>query len=182
MLRLRPVAPLQCVRRHISWDKLSNKTITRLESDIELGDCEFKGRLINRNPRNLEQASLEYKPTGFWFEKSPPTDWNTVALERSSDHLVAYLKNWSGKQLICASTSEPQLKKYFRSPNSRQAAILLGKVLSRRCLQSGYIYAGIDNSIDADAPRSQAFLDAIVSEGVILEEPPEIQPRSNSDV
>ena len=182
LLRIGRLAQTFCARRHISWDKLSNKKITRLESDIELDDAIVKSRLINRNPRNLEQASIEHKPTGFWLDKNPTSDWNVIVLEQSNGHLLAYLRTWSGKKLVTASTKEPQLTRYFRNPDTRQAAILLAKVLSRRCLQSGYLCAGIDGDLEGQAPKMRAFLDSLVAAGFALEEPKEIEPRSNTDV
>jgi len=180
----KPLGATYCYlsRRYISWDKLSNKKITRLQSEIELEDPEFKSRLVNRNPRNLEQSFLEQKPSGFWFEKSPATDWNVIGLEQSGDYLTAYLRHWSGRTIIYASTKETQLKKYCVNPGSTQAATLLGKVLSRRCLQSGYLYAGVDPKISQDAPKISVFLESISKEGFVLEEPQQIEPRSNTDI
>lgn len=169
-------------QRYIRIERLSNKKVTRIESDVELEDCEFRARLVNRNPRNLEQSRIENKPGGFWFDKCPPTHWNRITLEQSSNHTSAHLEHWSGKRLISASTNEPQLVKYFRNPDTRQAAVLLGRVISRRCQQAGYLFVDVDSSLDSDAPRIKAFLDSVVSEGLVLSEPPAIEPHSNTDI
>lgn len=182
MMRLRPLGSYLKLVRQINIDKLSNKRITRLESDIELDDCEFKSRLINRNPRNLEQLSFEKKPTGYWMDRAPRTEWNRLVFEQAGGHLHAYLKHWSGKKILEASTSEPQLAKYFRSPSTVQAAAILGQIISRRCLQSGYLYAGVQEDEESKSPKRKAFYDAVTSNGFVLEEPPEIEPRSATDL
>lgn len=168
--------------RLINYEKLSNKRITRLESDIELDDCKlYKSRLLNRNPRNLEQLSFEKKPEGFWFEKTAPMHWNKLVFEQKGRFLDAYLQHWSGKKLVEASTGEEQLQKYFNSPTTSQAAVILGEVISRRCLQSGHLYAGVDDE-EVESSKSKGFYEAVKKNGMTLKEPPEITPRSISDV
>lgn len=171
-------------RRFISLDKLSNKRITRLETDIELGDCEqFKGRLINRNPRNLEQMAFGVKPKGFWLEKSPPQNRNKLVFEQSGRQLVAYLQHWSGRKIVEASTKEPKLQKYFRNPNTVQAATIIAQVIARRCLQSGYLTAGFDDyEAEGVGQKTKVFFDTVAANGVTLNESPEIQTRSVTDL
>ena len=162
---------------------IDNKKITRLESDVELADCEFKGRLINRNPRNLEQLSFEAKPEGFWLDESPPSEWNKLIFVQEDRHLSTFLKHWSGRNLVEASTKEPQLLKYFRNTNTIQAATILGQVMSRRCLQSGYLCVGAEGFGDeSQGIKLKAFFDAIVVNGLELREPPEIKSRRVTDL
>lgn len=169
--------------RTININKLSNKRITRLESMIELEDEYLHSRLINRNPRSLEQISFDKKPMGFWLDKSPPTDWNMISFEQNANHLHAYLRHWSGQIILTTSTSEPQLQKYFKSTGTVQAATILGQILARRCLQSGYLYAGVESyGDDSRGMKRKAFFEAVMSSGVVLEEPPEIQPRTATDL
>ena len=183
LLKLRPIGLHIKLARQINIDKLSNKKITRLESDVEIDDCEFKSRLINRNPRNLEQLSFEKKPTGFWLDKSPRAEWNKLVFEQVGGHLHAYLEHWSGKKILEASTSEPQLTKYFKSTNTVQSATILGQIISTRCLQSGYLYAGVEEtSAESRGIKMKAFYDAVQSSGFVLEEPPEIEPRLVTDL
>lgn len=183
LLRLRPSNCDGKLARLISFDKLSNKRITRLESEIELEDEGNNSRLINRNPRNLEQMSFEKKPTGFWLDKSPPSDWNMIVFEQDEGHLRGYLRHWSGQKILEASTSEPQLKKYFKSTSTVQAATTLGQILARRCLQSGYLCAGVEEyEDDTKGVKRKAFFEAVKSNGIALEEPPEIQPRTATDL
>lgn len=170
--------------RQINLDKLSNKRITRLESDIELEDSQFKSRLYNRNPRNLEQLSFDAKPKGFWLEKSPPSSWNKLVFEQSGRHLYSYLLHWSGKKLIESSTREPRLAKYFKSSSTTQAATVLAQVMARRCLQSGYLYVGVDDRTQNDQLniKTKVFFETIESNGLALQEPQEIVPRSAIDL
>lgn len=170
--------------RHINLDKLSNKRITRVESDIELDDENYKNRLINRNPRNLEQLSLEKKPSGFWLDVSPPMFWNKLVFEQSGRYLNTYLLHWSGKKLVESSTREPRLSNHFKNPNTSQAAIILAQVMSRRCLQSGYLSVGVDDfkTDDTTGLKRKIFFETIESGGMVLEETPEIVPRTRSDL
>lgn len=169
--------------RHINMDKLTNKRITRIEADTEIDDENYNNNLINRNPRNLEQLSLEKKPEGFWLEKSPPMTWNKLVLEQSGRYLNTYLLHWSGKKLIESSTSEPKLSKYFKNPHTSQAAITLAQVMSRRCLQSGYLTVGVDDfTDDSTGIKTKLFFESIQSGGLVLEEMPEILPRNLADL
>lgn len=161
-------------------ETISNKRITRLQSDIQLEDSgPFKSQILNRNPRNLEQLAFEAKPKGFWLDKSAPTDWNKLVLEQDGRHLSAYLRHWSGKNLIQASTRESELKKYFKSPNTMMSARILAQVIARRCLQAGYIVAGYDQQA---GQKTEAFYESIREAGLHLKEPPEITPRCVTDL
>lgn len=163
---------------------VSNKKITRLESDIELEDCEFKSRLVNRNPRNLEQMAFEMKPLGFWLDKSPPTHWNRITFEESGQHLTAALVHWTGKVILTASTSENILAKYLKSTSTTNAASLLGEVLARRCLQSGYLYAQgpYEEFDDKSRHKRGTFFQSLARSGLELREPPPILPRAMRDL
>lgn len=171
--------PRALLSRAAVRQKFSNKRVTRLESDIDLG-----GRLINRNPRNLEQLSFDIKPTGFWLDNAPSAHWNRLVFEKKGRYLNACLQHWSGRRLVEASTKEPQLQKYFVNPNTSQAATILAQVIARRCLQSGYFYAGCSENIDDDeiGQKTRQFFDVVKANGITLEEPPEILPRDVADM
>lgn len=167
-------------KRSISFEKLSNKRITRLSTDIELDP---DARLINRNPRNLEQLAFEYKPAGFWLDRCPVQHRATLVFSEESDHLHAALTHWSGRKLVRASTSEPFMAKYFRNPCTTQAASVLAQVISRRCLQSGYLWAGADEEVRASGgPKTKVFFDTVESNGLQLMEPPVVEPRQVRDL
>lgn len=171
--------------RQINLERLSNKRITRLESNIELESNDYKTRLINRNPRNLEQLSFERKPAGFWLDRSPSTHyWNKLVFMQTGRYLETFLQHWSGKKLVKASTREPQLAKYFKNPSTTQAAIILAKTIAIRCLQSGYLYAEVDNNeVRQDSSiKIKTFFETLESNGLVLKEPPEIVPRIVSDL
>lgn len=169
--------------RNINLDQLSNKRITRLESDIELEGCEYQSNLINRNPRNLEQLAFERKPSGFWLERSPPTNWNRLVLEQNDRGLTSSLVHWSGRKIIEASTSEQKLFKYFKSPTSIEAARLLAQIFARRCLQAGYMSIGVGHLDDENIGiKKRNFYNSLVEYGIQLEESPEIVPRTISDL
>ena len=67
--------------------RMIRRKITRLESDYEIDEEElnqvqstpnerFFSRLVNRNPRNLEQLLFEPKPLGWDLEATSRTFWN----------------------------------------------------------------------------------------------------------
>lgn len=169
--------------RQISHIKLSNKRITRLQSDIELESSDHKSRLVNRNPRNLEHMSLERKPTGFWLEKCPLDSHYQLVVEVNGRYLDAYLKHWSGRRVVTASTSEPHLAKYFNNPGTAAASQILAQVIARRCLQSGFLHAHIDgNALDSNAQKKTVFYEVVQQCGLTLQEPPEIVPRAQDDL
>lgn len=167
--------------RLIRYERLSNKRITRLQSEIELADDDYKSRVINRNPRNLEQLSFEKKPAGFWLDKAPPAHWNKVQFEQKDRHLTAYIEHWSGRRIIEASTNEHQLIKYFKSPTSIDSAKLLAQIFARRCIQAGYLSMGTDELEDAGV-KKRTFFDCLAQNGLELEESPEIVPRCVTDI
>lgn len=165
-------------------DKISNKRITRLQSDIEIDDEHYNSRLMNRNPINLQYLSYEKKPTGFWLDKDPPMHYNRIEFNQDSRHLIARLNHWSGRTIIEVSTGEPGLTKYFKSPKTTQAATLLAKIFAIRCLRSGYLNAGVslDDSDENSGPKTKAFFESVESNGILLEEFPEIVPRAVTDL
>ena len=64
---------------------ISNIRITRLPTDIEVSKSELSSegneslintRIVNRNPRNLEQLLLEQKPLGFELDLPERHFWN----------------------------------------------------------------------------------------------------------
>lgn len=169
--------------RNINLDQLSNKRITRIESELELEDHEYRTRLFNRNPRNLEQLAFDKKPTGYWLEKSGPHSWNKLHLEQNERGLTSSLIHWSGSKIIEASTDEQRLAKYFRSPTSVEAAKVLAQIFARRCLQAGYLCIGVDQLSDEGLPvKKKNFYNSLVENGIQLEEAPEIVPRAVTDL
>ena len=76
------VCPSRYMARHVI-----KKRITRLPSDMQVHQEEIDDNqmgpndtvpinLINRNPRNLEQLSIEQKPLGWALEATHKTFWN----------------------------------------------------------------------------------------------------------
>lgn len=168
--------------RNISSD-FSNKRITRIEGDVEIDSEHFNKRLINRNPLNLEQLSHEKKPSGFWLDKASPSNYNRIVFERNGRHLDAALEHWSGRKIIHVSTREKKLSKYYKNPNTVQAASIIAQVLAMRCLRSGFISAGV-MGIDKGSLgiKTKSFFDVVKASGLELVEMPEISPRTTSDL
>lgn len=163
------------------YSKISNKKITRIQSSIEIDDePNFKPRLVNRNPRNLQQLSFDHKPQGFWLEKNPNIFWHKIVFEKKGKHLDVALINWTGKKLVEASTREKKLSKYFSNINTHSLE-LLGKILATRCLQCGYLDADVD-SVNSDNVSAKAFHKALQESGLTLNESAAIVPRVVGDL
>lgn len=75
--------------------RVIRRKITRLETDYEIDQDElsqvqqspneqYKERLINRNPRNLEQLLLEPKPLGWELEAISRSYWNKCVTTKNS--------------------------------------------------------------------------------------------------
>ena len=80
--KLRHICGHKCVAR---LSTVSNKRITRLPTDTEVSKSELSSegneslintRVVNRNPRNLEQLLLEQKPLGFELDLPERHFWN----------------------------------------------------------------------------------------------------------
>ena len=99
----------------------ARKRITRIPSEIEISEeeinenCESKNdkvptKVVNRNPRNLEQLYFEPKPSGWELDAVHTNFWNQALLDKSSKFLSGKIIHYTGKILVTASTSEPWIK------------------------------------------------------------------------
>ncbi|GAB6030123.1 Mitochondrial ribosomal protein L18 [Chamberlinius hualienensis] len=134
-------------------------------------------KVENRNPRNLEKMYLAIKPKGFSLDSPSGHFYNKLFLDKSSKHLKAYVQHNSGQIILTASTSEWGIRKLLYSGSDVTAAKNLGKIIARRCLESGIINVHV--SFTQDERKSEAvsnFLSAVQSEGLALAEPNRIYP------
>jgi membrane-bound inhibitor of C-type lysozyme len=88
IIKIRSNLNINSLISYISYAKLSNisnKRITRISSDTKVSKSELKTecnetsiqtKLINRNPRNLEQLLFEQKTLGFELDLPQRHFWN----------------------------------------------------------------------------------------------------------
>ena len=97
------------------------KRITRVPSEFEISEEEVNEncaspndkvpiRVVNRNPRNLEQLYFEPKPNGWELDTVHTNYWNQAVFDKSSKSLAGKIIHHSGKVLVTASTNEPWIK------------------------------------------------------------------------
>ncbi|RWS16277.1 39S ribosomal protein L18-like protein [Dinothrombium tinctorium] len=175
------------------WSYIVKKRITRIPSDIEFEESEIADgqrssndkppvRLVNRNPRNLEQLQFERKPLGFELDSPSISFWNKVVFDQKGKHMVASVLHHSGYPFITVSSNELN-NGSTSSPKDVNTAVNMGVILARRCLESGVLY--VHSEYTADELKSlkvQAFIKALQDNGLILKEPNFIFPRRKRDL
>ncbi|CAG2113750.1 unnamed protein product [Medioppia subpectinata] len=156
---------------------MSNKRITRLRSELSVSETELKSsgnesllktRLVNRNPRNLEQMLFEYKPLGYELDVPDRTYWNKIVFDTSGKHLTASIVHNSGRIIVSASTKEAAIGQQLKSSRGVAAATSLGQVLAMRALESGVlqVFVGVEYESDQSL-KAKAFLTALKDNGLV---------------
>jgi len=169
------------------------RRITRLKSDhhVYQEDVDSGAKspndkppleLINRNPRNLEQLLREPKPYGWELEFPSRAFWNKVTFEKVGKYLEAKVVHHTGRVVLSASTKEEAYKNQGLSLADQDAAINLGKILARRCLEAGILYLHKEVLDENTSEKAKAFVRELISEGIKLKEPEAIQFRRRRDI
>jgi len=131
----------------------------------------------NRNPRNLEKMSLARKPKGWPLDYPPREYWHKIFLDLSGRHTTARVEHFTGTTVVSASTQEWAIKKHLYSTRDISAAENVGRILAHRCLESGILNVHVHFSQeDQQSEKVKAFLSALESEGLSLEEPFRLYP------
>jgi len=130
------------------------------------------GFVQNRNPRNLERLRIGNKPDGWWLDKPGRCYWNKVTLEVTARHIIGKVQHHEGQVPVSASTKEWCIKKFLYSTKDASAVAAVGKVLARRCLESGIteVYSAYTTE-DRQKEKISLFLTALEKGGVSLTEP-----------
>lgn len=136
--------------------------------------------VYNRNPRNLEQLTIGYRPSGWHLEKPGREYWNKVVIEVGKRNLTASVKHHSGAVPVTASTKEWAIKKHLYSTLDKAAFSNIGRILGRRCLETGIteVYCDLEAK---EGGRVEAFLNELEKSGVTLQEPPRYTHPQRSD-
>ncbi|XP_054163090.1 39S ribosomal protein L18, mitochondrial-like [Oppia nitens] len=200
MFQIRPQLISYCRLRHC-WQTshtrfmsslVNNKRITRLSSDVEVKPEELaidgnesllKTRVVNRNPRNLEQLLLQYKPLGFELDLPEKTYYNKISFEVIGKHLMAKIVHNSGRVIVSASTKEAAIKQQLKSSGGITAASALGHILAMRALESGIHQVFVSTQHESDKSiKVKAFIKSLKDNGLVLEEQPFIFYRKHRDL
>lgn len=135
------------------------------------------GYVHNRNPRNLEKLTIGYKPDGWHLEKPGRSYWHKIVLEVTGRNVTASVQHFSGTVPVTASTKEWAIKKYLYSTLDKAAYTNLGRILGRRCLETGIT----EMYCDLPSPKGgkvELFLNELVKSGISLTEAPRyIHPK-----
>lgn len=130
---------------------------------------------VNRNPRNLEKMCIAQKPKGFILDYPSIKFWHKMFLNISPSHVTARVEHFTGKTVVSASTREWALRKHLYSAHDVCAAESVGRVIARRCLESGILHVHISLG-ETSSDKVKAFSKALEEEGLSLEEPSRIYP------
>jgi hypothetical protein len=85
LIKIRSNLNINSLISYAKLSNISNKRITRISSDTKVSKSELKTegnetsiqtKLINRNPRNLEQLLFEQKTLGFELDLPQRHFWN----------------------------------------------------------------------------------------------------------
>ncbi|KAI2811642.1 Kinase-like [Blomia tropicalis] len=170
---------------HRTLAYVSNKRITRIRSDTEVDKSELETtgnesfvnvRLVNRNPRNLEQMLLESKPMGYELDSPNRHYWNKMVFEKKPKHIVASIVHHSGRTLVSASSSEAPIAAHLSSRTGLEAAQLLGQILTMRAFESGIHSVFFDHIKDRESKKEKIKLSAhdvklLEKKGVYMQDP-----------
>lgn len=162
-----------CVRRFSATAKTMTEKTERSEND------QVNIKFTNRNPKNLEQMNLGRKRKG-WLLQYPSyaNFYHRVQFEATNRHTSAMVEHCTGKTIISASTKEFAIAKHLYSLTDYCAALNIGRVLARRCLEAGVNRTTILAPLQAEnSHKFDAFVSALEDGGLDLTEGQEIIPE-----
>jgi len=133
---------------------------------------------VNRNPRNLEMLRLQQKSRGYELDARQNDYYYRVEFVNDGRHTLGRVRHHMGGVVILASTREWSIQSRMPSTTDHTAAVTVGRILARRCLQAGL--TEIEPEKFEEAPSSAkmyAFLSALEEGGLNLGEPFRLHPR-----
>lgn len=154
--------------------RIIRKRITRIPADHHVYQHEVDDgslcpndlpqlKLVNRNPRNLEQLCLEPKLIGWELETQTRNFWNRwvdwmqlhythqrfrVTFEKNGKYLTAQVIHHSGRVIMTASSKDPAFKAQTTGSGLTDinAARNLATIIARKCFEAGILYLHKDLS------------------------------------
>lgn len=151
----------------------SNTTNNSSLNEIDAVNSYF----INRNPRNLEFMRIARKESGWAFHHPSKDFYHRLVFEQSTRQTKAYVEHYSGKEVIVASTRENAISSFLHSSRDVAACRNLGRVIGRRCMESGISHLTLLEPEQSSAStKFQAFRLAVEESGVAMAEPAALSP------
>ncbi|XP_032803374.1 large ribosomal subunit protein uL18m isoform X1 [Petromyzon marinus] len=145
------------------------------QQDEEVGTAEneaVRTNFVNRNPRNLERMALALKDRGWDTVWPNRCYWHRLCLDRTQQHVSAWVEHCSRHVVVSASTHEWAIKRHLHSTSDVAAAENVGRVLAQRCLESGISYAVFRHiPWSYKSAAVQSFKKACKEGGLVLSEP-----------
>ncbi|XP_034236084.1 39S ribosomal protein L18, mitochondrial isoform X2 [Thrips palmi] len=129
----------------------------------------------NRNPRNLELLTIASKPEGYHLDSFEVSYWHKLLVRLSWGKISAEVVHNNGTTVVSASSGEFGIEKLLYRTADSSAYKTIGKVIARRCLESGISTVFCDYK-----PEEGTKMDLLLKEaqngGLSLEEAPVYVP------
>ncbi|XP_040569508.1 large ribosomal subunit protein uL18m [Lepeophtheirus salmonis] len=138
---------------------------------LSSSSSQFRPRIRNKNPLNLEHMKIGYKPQGFLLDKKSVSYWNRLFLEISQNHTTAKVIHWTGRPVAQASTREWAIRKHLYNYTDATALHLLGTIIGERTLQTGVLEVNLQmTQEELQRERMSSFVESIRKTGLSTSE------------
>ncbi|XP_034941949.1 39S ribosomal protein L18, mitochondrial [Chelonus insularis] len=124
----------------------------------------------NRNPRNLELMRIALKPTGYFLEQHIPSYWHKFTIDSSAKNTTFEVIHFENGKVLDVSTKEWTIKKRLYRCTDTSTYLNLGRILAKRCIESGIHFLYVDPKLN-QCEKLTAALNQIEEGGIVLEEP-----------
>lgn len=126
----------------------------------------------NRNPRNLEKLRIGYKHRGYPLDEGLISYWNKLFWIPSKSHCSAEIRHYEKGVVVSASTKEWCIRKHLYSAKDAAAADNIGRILARRCLQTGIneVFTTFTEEDKENSEKLRLFLKSMEEGGICLKE------------
>lgn len=188
ILAVRAFAPALLDYTALTYKPISVQGTRTFSQAVQLNssdnkDYEINPVFYNRNPRTLEKMGLQPKRKGWKFQGPRKDYYYKLIFEISSRHTTGRVEHWTGNTVLESSTKEWSLAKHLYSKTDVCAAENVGKMLARRCLESGITRIFFDSSAEFEnSDKLKAFLKAVRESGVNTNEIAEVVPEYQTGI
>ncbi|KAJ8271233.1 hypothetical protein COCON_G00100920 [Conger conger] len=166
-----------CAVKTVGISKHAARSISQAVPQPEPG-CDdnehVSQKIVNRNPRNLEQMALAVKDRG-WSNTWPSKHcYHRLVLSRSQHHVTAQVlaAGEPDAPVLSCSTREWAVRRELRGTRSVAACQAVGEVLAQRCREAGLLRLAFRVlPWEIRSQSLQKFRTAMKEGGVTLSEP-----------
>lgn len=124
---------------------------------------------FNRNPRNLEQMTIGYKPAGYPLETTLTSFWHKLTIQKTNQGVLAKIIHFENGTILQAGSAEWVVKKHLYKTNDTCAYINLARILARRCLEAGIYQVECGEKVEPNT-KVHAFIQTLENNGIALKE------------